>query len=41
MESLNTMLESVVDFMAMLKKDANSQEELDLIKRYSKTISDM
>ena len=41
MESLNTMLESVVDFMAMLKKDANSQEELDLIKRYSKTISDL
>ena len=41
MESLSTMLDSVVDFMAMLKKDANSQEELDLIKRYSKTISDM
>lgn len=41
MESLNAMLQSVVDFVAMLKKDANSQEELDLIKRYSKTLSDM
>jgi hypothetical protein len=41
MENLGTMLDSVVDFIAMLKKDANSQEELDLIKRYSKTISDM
>ena len=41
MENLSAMLDSVVDFIAMLKKDANSQEELDLIKRYSKTISDM
>ena len=34
-------LENVVDFVAMLKREAKSQEELDLIKRYAQTISDM
>lgn len=41
MESLNFMLESVVDFLAMLKREAKSPEEMDLIKRYAQTISDM
>ena len=35
------MLESTVDFMEMLKKDASSKEEMELIKEYSKKISDM
>jgi hypothetical protein len=41
LQSLNYMLESVVDFIAMLKRDAKSQGELDLIKRYAQTISEM
>ena len=41
LQSLNYMLESVVDFIAMLKREAKSQGELDLIKRYAQTISDM
>lgn len=41
MESLGMMLESVVDFIAMLKEEAGSQEEMDLIKRYAKTISEV
>lgn len=41
MISLDYMLQSVVDFMHMLKKDADSQEEMDLIKHYSKKISEM
>ena len=41
MKSLECMLESVVDFMEMLKKDANSQEEVELIQRYAEEIGDM
>lgn len=41
MESLNYMLESVVDFMSMLKREAKSQDEVDLIKRYAQTIVNM
>lgn len=41
MKSLEYMLESVVDFMEMLKEDASSKEEVDLIKKYSKKISEM
>lgn len=39
--NLDYMLQSVVDFMEMLKKDVGSREEMDLIKRYSKQISEM
>lgn len=41
MKSLEYMLESVVDFIEMLKKDANSQEEVQLIKEYTKEISEL
>lgn len=41
MKSLDYMLQSVVDFIEMLKKDANSQEEIDLIREYSRQISEM
>lgn len=41
MKSLEYMLESVVDFIEMLKKDANSQEEVQMIKEYTKQISEM
>lgn len=41
MEPLEAMLESVVDFMEMLKRDASSQEEVDMIKHYSKMIAEM
>lgn len=41
MKSLEYMLESVVDFIEMLKKDATSQEEVQLIKEYTKQISQM
>ena len=39
--NLDYMLQSVVEFMQMLKNDVNSQEEMDLIKHYSKQISEM
>lgn len=41
MKSLKYMLESVVDFVKMLKQDATSQEEVNLIKEYTRKISDM
>ena len=41
MEPLEAMLESVVDFMEMLKRDAGSQEETELIRHYAKKISEM
>lgn len=41
MKSLEYMLESVVEFIEMLKEDATSQEEIELIKKYSKKISGM
>lgn len=41
MKSLEYMLESMVDFVEMLKKDANSQEEMDLIRKYTREISEM
>jgi len=40
-KSLEYMLESMVDFVKMLKADAKSQEEMNLIREYSKKISDM
>lgn len=40
-KSLEYMLESMVDFVKMLKSDAKSQEELNLIKEYTKKLSEM
>ena len=39
--ALDYMLQSVVEFMQMLKHDASSQEEMDLIRHYTKQISEM
>ena len=41
MKSLEYMLESMVDFVEMLKEEASSQEEMELIKHYTKKISEM
>lgn len=41
MMSLEYMLESMVDFVEMLHEDASSQEEVNLIKKYTKKISEM
>ena len=41
MKSLEYMLESMVDFVEMLKQDANSQEEVQLIKEYTRRIAEM
>lgn len=41
MKSLDYMMKSVVDFIKMLKKDANSQEEVQLIQDYTRHISEM
>ena len=35
------MMQSVVAFIEMLKKDANSQEEVQLIKDYTRKINEM
>lgn len=41
MKSLEYMLQSVVEFIEMLQKDANSQEEVELIREYTREISEM
>lgn len=41
LKSLDYMMQSVVDFIEMLKKDANSQEEIKIIQDYTKRISEM
>ena len=41
MKSLKFMMESVVCFIEMLKKDAGSQEEYEMIEKYIKKLSDM
>lgn len=41
MKSLEYMLESMVDFVEMLKEEAGSQEEMELIRHYTKKISEM
>lgn len=41
MKSLEHMLESTVDFVKMLKDEAKSQEEVDLIQEYSRRIAQM
>lgn len=40
-KALDYMLQSVEEFMMTLKNDANSQEEVDKIRRTAKRISDM
>lgn len=41
MKSLKFMMESVVEFVGMLKKEAGSQEEYEIINKYIKKLSDM
>lgn len=41
MKSLDYMLQSVTEFIEMLKQDASSQEEMELIQKYTKQISEM
>ena len=41
MKSLEYMLESMVDFVKMLKEEAQSQEEVNMIKKYTRKISEM
>lgn len=41
LKSLEYMLESVVNFFDMLKSDANSQEEMNMIRKYAQRISQM
>ena len=41
MKSLDYMMRSVVEFIEMLKKDAGSQEEVELIQEYTRQISEM
>lgn len=41
LKSLEYMLESAVDFFEMLKDESSSQEEMNLIREYSRKISDM
>lgn len=38
---LENMLESMVDFVKMLKEEASSQEEVNLIQEYTRRISEM
>ena len=40
-ESLDYMLKSVVQFFKMLEEDADTEEEMQLIKKYSRKISEM
>ena len=40
-KNLEYMMGSVVDFVNMLKQDAGSQEEMEIIKKYTKQISEM
>lgn len=40
-KSLEYMLESIVCFVEMLQEDATNQDEMDLIRRYTRKISEM
>lgn len=40
-KSLDYMLKSVQDFIKMLKREATSQDEIELIQEYSRRISEM
>ena len=41
LKSLEYMLESAVNFFDMLKSDANSQEEMNMIRKYAQRIAQM
>jgi hypothetical protein len=41
MKALEYMLESVVEFVKMLEKEASSQQEVQLIKKYTKKLAEM
>ena len=41
MKSLDYMLKSVCQFMKMLKEEAETQEEMELIQEYSQKIGEM
>lgn len=41
MKSLEYMLQSVEDFMCMLEEDAQSQEEVEMIKQTARRIAEM
>ena len=41
MQNLNDTLESIVNVVAMLKKQVRSPEEMDLIKRYIVTLNNL
>lgn len=41
MKSLDYMLKSVCQFMKMLKEEADTQEEMDLIQEYARKIGEM
>ena len=41
MKALEYMMESVVEFVKMLEQEASSQKEIELIKHYTKKISEM
>lgn len=41
MKSLEYMMDSVVCFVEMLKEDASTQEEVDLIRKYARKISEI
>lgn len=41
MQALEYMLESVCQFMGMLSREANSQEEMQMIKKYARKIGEM
>ena len=41
MQALKYMLDSVYQFMEMLERDAGSQEEAQMIKKYARKIGEM
>lgn len=41
MKSLEYMMQSVVDFVEMLKEEVKSHEEMEIIKKYTRKISEM
>lgn len=40
-ESLECMLEAIVDFVEVLKQEANSQEEIEIVQKYLRKISEI
>jgi hypothetical protein len=41
MQNLNDTLEGIINVLAMLKTEARSPQEMDLIRRYIVTINEM